>query len=97
MLTFFQVNCDAADCVDFCLDSGLDSGFDAGLNVDHVVCVDNSVNNNWFDDDSVYDDWFDDDWFDDDSVDDDSVNNDWVYDLVNDASVYDGFDRAAKF
>jgi len=82
MLTFFQVNCDAADCVDFCLDSGLDSGFDAGLNVDHVVCVDNSVNNNWFDDDSV---------------DDDSVNNDWVYDLVNDASVYDGFDRAAKF
>ena len=89
MLTFFQLNCEAADCVAF----GLDSGFDAGLNVDHVVCVDNSVNNDSVNDgfdDSVYDDWFDDDWFDDDSV----------YDSVNDGfddSVNDGFDRAAKF
>jgi len=87
MLTFFQVNCDAADCVDFCLDSGFDSGFDAGLNVDHVVCVDNSVNDNWFDDDSIDDD--------DNSVFDD---NDSVYDSVYDNSVYDdSVDRVKQF
>jgi hypothetical protein len=50
MLTFFQVNCDAADCVASGLNSGFDAGLDAGFNVDHFVCVDNSV-----DDDSVYD------------------------------------------
>jgi hypothetical protein len=77
MLTFFQLNCDAADCVAF----GLDAGLNAGLSVDHVVCVDdsvfdddNSVDDDWFDDNSVDDNWFDDnsvddDWFDDDSID----------------------------
>jgi hypothetical protein len=88
MLTFFQLNCDAADCVAF----GLDSGFDAGLNVDHVVCVDNSVNDNWFDDDSIDDDSIDDD---DNSVFDD---NDSVYDSVYDNSVYDdSVDRVKQF
>ena len=73
---FFQLNCDAADCVAF----GLDSGLDAGLNVDHVVCVDDSVfndDNSVFDDDnSVFNDdnSVDDDWFDNDSVYDDSVD-----------------------
>ena len=85
MLTFFQLNCDAADCVAF----GLDSGFDAGLNVDHVVCVDNSVNDNWFDDDSIDDD--------DNSV-FDSVYDNSVYDSVYDNSVYDdSVDRVKQF
>jgi hypothetical protein len=64
----FQIVFYAADCVD------------AGLNVDHVVCVDDSVfndDNSVFDDDnSVFNDdnSVDDDWFDNDSVYDDSVD-----------------------
>jgi hypothetical protein len=66
MLTFFQLNCDAADCVA--------SGLDFGLSADHVVCIDNSV----------------DDCFDDNSVDDDNCfNDDSVYNSVYDNSVYD--------
>jgi hypothetical protein len=66
MLTFFQLNCDAADCVA--------SGLDFGLSADHVVCVDDSV----FDDDnsvddSVYDNSVDDSVYD-NSVYDDSVD-----------------------
>ena len=57
MLTFFQLNCDAADCVA--------SGLDFGLSADHVVCVDDSV----FDDDNSVDDWFNNDSVYDDSVD----------------------------
>ena len=79
MLTFFQLNCDAADCVA--------SGLDFGLSADHVVCVDNSVNDNWFDNDSIDDD--------DNSVFDD---NDSVYDSVYDNSVYDdSVDRVKQF
>ena len=80
MLTFFQLNCDAADCVA--------SGLDFGLSADHVVCIDNSVDDcfddnsvdNCFDDNSVNDDncfndnSVDDDWFDNNSVYDDSVD-----------------------
>jgi hypothetical protein len=72
----FQIVFYAADCVD----SRLDARFDAGLNVDHVVCVDDSVfndDNSVFDDDnSVFNDdnSVDDDWFDNDSVYDDSVD-----------------------
>ena len=70
MLTFFQLNCNAADCVAF----GLDAGLDAGLSVDHVVCVDDSVFDNdnsvddSFNDNSVYDSVYD------NSVYDDSVD-----------------------
>jgi hypothetical protein len=70
MLTFFQLNCDAADCVAF----GLDAGLNAGLSVNHVVCVDDSV----FDDDnSVYDSVYDNSVYDlvyDNSVYDNSVD-----------------------
>jgi hypothetical protein len=45
--------------------SSLDSCFDAGFRVDHVVCVDDSV----FDDDNSVDDWFNNDSVYDDSVD----------------------------
>jgi hypothetical protein len=76
----FQIVFYAADCVAF----GLDSGLDAGLNVDNVVCVDNSVDINCFDDNSVNDD--------------DCFNDDSVYDSVYDDLVDDCFDdRAAKF
>jgi hypothetical protein len=80
----FQIVFYAADCVD----SRLDARFDAGLNVDHVVCVDDSVFN---DDNSVFDD--------DNSVDnDDCFNDDSVYNSVYDNSVYDdSVDRVKKF
>jgi hypothetical protein len=58
----FQIVFYAADCVD----SRFDARLDAGLNVNHVVCVDDSV----FNDKSV-----DDNWFDIDSVYDNSVND----------------------
>jgi len=67
MLTFFQLNCDAADCVAF----GLDAGLNAGLSVDHVVCVDDSVfdDDNSVDNDSVFNDNSVNDGFDDNLVD----------------------------
>ena len=75
MLTFFQLNCDAEDCVA--------SGLDFALSADHVVCIDNSVDD-CFDDNSVNN------CFDDNSVnDDDCFNDDSVYNSVYDNSVYD--------
>ena len=76
----FQIVFYAADCVD----SRLDARFDAGLNVDHVVCVDDSVFN---DDNSVFDD--DNSVFNDDNSVDDWFNNDSVYD--------DSVDRVKQF
>ncbi len=63
----FQIVFYAADCVD----SRFDARLNAGLNVDHVVCVDDSVfdNDNSVDNDSVFNDNSVNDGFDDNSVD----------------------------